>query len=43
MKGYLPVQLAFAEGGAPISVIQHGAVDLRIAATNFDLQPLNRS
>ncbi|MGH7648067.1 MAG: translocation/assembly module TamB domain-containing protein, partial [Gemmatimonadaceae bacterium] len=40
VKGYLPVQLAFAEGGAPISVIQHGAVDLRIAATNFDLQSI---
>jgi translocation and assembly module TamB len=40
VKGYLPVQLAFAEGGAPISVLQHGAVDLRIAASNFDLQAI---
>ena len=40
VKGFLPVQLAFAEGSAPISVIQHGAVDLRIAGSNFDLRAI---
>ena len=40
LKGFLPVQLAFSQGGAPISVLEHGAVDLRIAATHFDLRSI---
>ena len=40
IKGSLPIQLSFAEGGAPISVIEDGAVNLRIAAAGFDLKTI---
>lgn len=36
VKGELPIQLSFAQG-APISVVERGAVDVRIAAAGFDL------
>ncbi len=37
VKGDLPIQLSFVQG-APISVVEHGAVNLRIAAAGFDLK-----
>ena len=39
VKGNLPIQLSFAQG-APISVVEHGAVNLRIAAAGFDLKTM---
>ncbi|HKV51080.1 MAG TPA: translocation/assembly module TamB domain-containing protein [Gemmatimonadaceae bacterium] len=40
VKGYVPVRLSLAEGDALISVLEHGAVDLRIASSNLDLQTI---
>ncbi|HEX6807645.1 MAG TPA: translocation/assembly module TamB domain-containing protein, partial [Gemmatimonadaceae bacterium] len=39
VKGNLPMQLSFTRG-APISVIEHGPVDVRIAAAGFDLKTI---
>jgi translocation and assembly module TamB len=40
ITGDLPIQLSFAAGGAPISVVENGAMNLRIAAAGFDLKTI---